>query len=265
MKKVIFITGVSSGFGYATAKLLAEEGHIVYGTSRSGVQIPGVNTMPIDVTQFQQVNEAIHEIVKNESRIDVLINNAGMGIAGPVEDFSLSEIEQQMNTNFLGAVNCIKSSLPFMRKQLSGTIINISSIGGLMGLPFQGFYSASKFAIEGLSEALRLELKPYRIKVIVIEPGDFSTHFTRNRRVVEKIQHSDYRTQFQKTISVIENDENNGLKPELLAKKIASVLKKKTPRYNYIVASFEQKLAVALKTFLPHKLFWYIISAHYKT
>ncbi len=265
MKKVIFITGVSSGFGYATASLLANTGHIVYGTSRSGVQIDGVKIIPADVTQYQSVKQVVDEIIKAEGKIDVLINNAGMGIAGPIEDFSHTEIEKQMNTNFFGTVNCIKAVLPYMRKQLSGTIINISSIGGLMGLPFQGFYSASKFAIEGLSEALRLEVKPYKIHVVVIEPGDFHTSFTKNRRLVESIQNSDYNSQFQKTIAVIEKDETNGLNPEILAKKIATIINKKNPNYNYIVASFEQKLAVALKTFLPRKLFWKIIAAHYKT
>jgi short-subunit dehydrogenase len=151
-----------------------------------------------------------------------------------------------------------------MRKQSRATIMNISSIGGVMGLPYQGFYSASKFAVEGLSEALRMELKPFNIKVIVIRPGDFRTNFTANRKPVKSIVSGNaYESQSIKTLSIIENDENKGLPPDFLARKIAGILEKKSPCNQYIVATLEQKFAVLLKKILPVSLFSGILSSHY--
>ena len=138
------------------------------------------------------------------------------------------------------------------------------TIGGLMGLPYQGFYAASKFAVEGLSESLRMELIPYHIKVIVIQPGDFFTSFTANRKpVLTEGDDSPYKTQFEKTLSIIEKDEKGGLKPEFLARKLAKILTKKNPCHSYIIATLEQKFAVVLKRILPGSLFSSILSSHY--
>ena len=159
---VIFITGISSGFGLETARLLSQEGHVVYGTVRREVTpLPQVKYLRLDVRDAKAVQQAVEQIIEVEGRIDVLINNAGMGIGGPLEFATEEEIREQMDANFMGLVHCVDAVLPYMRKQGSGKIIALSSIGGLMGLPFQGFYSASKFAIEGYCEALRLETKPF--------------------------------------------------------------------------------------------------------
>ncbi|MDP4290584.1 MAG: SDR family NAD(P)-dependent oxidoreductase, partial [Bacteroidota bacterium] len=185
MRQVVFITGVSSGFGNRIALLLSAKGYAVYGISRRDVASDQPFTvLKADVLNPDSIKTAIDQVIAKEGRIDILINNAGMGISGAIEEFSTDDIKLQMGTNVMGVVNTIQSVLPSMRKQQQGIIINISSIGGLMGLPFQGFYSASKFAIEGLSEALRMELKQFNIKVVVIEPGDFSTNFTSNRKMV---------------------------------------------------------------------------------
>ena len=177
---VIFITGISSGFGLETARLLAQEGHAVYGTVRREVEpLPKVHYLQVDVRDQQAVNDAIRQIVEKEGRIDVLISNAGMGIGGPLEFATEEEIRLQMDTNFMGLVHCVDAVLPYMRQQKSGKIIALSSIGGLMGLPFQGFYSASKFAIEGYCEALCLETKSFGIQVVVLRPGDFATGLDR--------------------------------------------------------------------------------------
>jgi short-subunit dehydrogenase len=153
-----------------------------------------------------------------------------------------------------------------MRNQASGTIINIGSIGGLMGLPFQGYYSASKFAIEGFSEALRMEVKQFGIKVTVVNPGDFHTNNTANRRgfLVDSEKNNVYKVQFEKTLSVIEKDENNGWNPEILALKMVKIVNCKNPRQRYVIASFEQKLAVFIKKILPGKLFSKILEDHYR-
>jgi short-subunit dehydrogenase len=153
-----------------------------------------------------------------------------------------------------------------MRKQGGGRIINISSIGGLMGLPYQAFYSAAKFANEGFSEALRMEVKKYNIKVILINPGDFHTSNSANRRnfLAPSGVDDPYHEQFGRTMAVIEKDEANGWDPLILAKKIVKIAECKNPRQRYIIASFEQKLAVALKYILPGKLFRKILEDHYK-
>ena len=180
---VILITGISSGFGLETARLLATEGHVVYGTVRREVEpLPGVHYLKVDVRDRNAVKGVVQQVVDQEGRIDVLVNNAGMGIGGPVEFATEEEIREQMDANFMGLVNFVTAVLPYMRAQGNGKIIALSSIGGLMGLPFQGFYSASKFAIEGYCEALRLETKQFGVKVVVVRPGDFSTGFTASRK-----------------------------------------------------------------------------------
>ncbi len=266
MKKVILITGISSGFGKHTATLLARAGHQVYGTVRKPAEIdPIVNILQMDLTKTKSFASAINEIMLNEGRIDVLINNAGMHSGGPIETLPIETIKLQMDTNFLGLVHLIQAVLPIMRNQGSGTIINFGSIGGLMGLPFQAFYSASKFAVEGFSEALRMEVKQFNINVVVINPGDFHTSNSANRRgfLAPSGDNDPYQTQFTKTLSIIEKDEAKGWSPEILAKKILQIVECKKPKQRYIIASFEQKLAVRLKYMLPAKIFRKILEDHY--
>ena len=266
MAKVILITGISSGFGKAISEILPDKGYKVYGISRRPLEErKGITVLKGDVTDIDSIKTAVHSLLEKEGKIDVLINNAGMGIAGPIEFCSPLEIRTQMDTNFTGIVNMIQAVLPAMRSQRQGLILNISSIGGLMGLPYQGFYSASKFAVEGLSEGLRMELKPYNIKVVVIRPGDFLTSFTSNRKMVDQLSGNPYEMQFKKTISVIEKDENGGLKPEYLAKKIAGIIEKRNPDNTYVIATAEQKLAVVLKKILPSSWFFSMLESHYKT
>jgi NAD(P)-dependent dehydrogenase (short-subunit alcohol dehydrogenase family) len=265
MAKIVLITGISSGFGKATAALLSAKGFNVYGISRKqNEDLNGtIKTLRADVTDKVSVQKAVAAIIQKEGRIDILINNAGMGISGSIEDASAEDISLQMNTNFLGYVNMIQAVLPVMRKQVGGTIINTSSIGGLMGLPYQGFYSASKYAVEGLSEALRMELKPFNIKVVLIQPGDFFTNFTANRKPADYLPDGAYAAQFQKTLSIIEKDEKGGLSPEFLARKVARILEQKNPCHHYIIATLEQKFAVVLKQLLPGSWFSNILSSHY--
>lgn len=265
MHKVVFITGISSGFGKCIAEILSQKGNIVYGTSRKTIEVSDkINILKADVTDVESVKAAVGKILEKEGRIDVLVNNAGMGISGPVEYASHEEIKLQMDTNFTGIVNVIQAVLPAMRKQQGGTIINISSIGGLMGLPLQGFYSASKFAVEGLSEALRMELKPFHIKVVVIRPGDFSTSFTANRKINGNLSTTNaYEQQLHKTMSVIEADESKGMKPEYLARKLARIIDQNNPRATYIISTLEQKFAVVLKRLLPTNIFSGILGSHY--
>jgi len=262
--KVILITGASSGIGKASAEYLAQQGHIVFGTSRYPGSFPKPNDYTIlqmDVTDNDSIQTAVNQIIKNIGKIDVLINNAGFGIAGAMEDTSLDKAKEQFETNFFGTVRLIKSVLPIMRKQNSGLIINISSIGGLVGLPFQSMYSASKFAIEGLTEALYKELHSSKIKITMIEPGDFKTGFTEKREIPKNANQSGA---FQNTLKIIENDENSGQNPELIGKLLNKIINKSNPRLRYTVGTFDQKLAALLKRLLPNRLFDWIIMKHYE-
>jgi NADP-dependent 3-hydroxy acid dehydrogenase YdfG len=267
MKKVILITGISSGFGKEIARLLAEKGHTVYGTLRNGIGTEKtIQYLNMNLVDYESISKSVSTIIDKEGRIDVLINNAGMHTGGPIETSTIESIKLQMDTNFHGTVNLTREVLPVMRKQGGGTIITFSSIGGLMGLPLQGYYSAAKFAIEGFSEALRMEVNQFNIKIVLINPGDFHTSNSENRRnyMAPTNSNDPYNAQYLKTMAIIEKDEANGWEPVVLAKKIVKIVECKNPRQRYIIASFEQKLAVVLKYVLPSKLFRMILQDHYK-
>ncbi len=263
MSKVVFITGISSGFGKSVSSLLVKKGYIVYGTCRKACETePGVNSLQMDVTDETAVQKCIAGVLEREGKIDILINNAGMHTGGPAEMTPDNLIRQQIETNFMGAVHTVKAVLPSMRRRMEGTIINMASIGGIMGLPFQGYYSASKFALEGWSEALRMEIRQFNIKIIIIEPGDFHTRNTINRINIH-VENGDYEDQFGRTLTIIEQDENRGWHPDLLAAKIAAILEKKNPAERYVIGSVSQKLAVVLKHMLPQNWFSSILRGHY--
>ena len=267
MGKVILITGVSSGFGRETALMLSDAGHKVYGTVRKlPASLGSVELLQMDLTDHASIKKAVESIIRKEGRIDVLINNAGMHSGGPAETTPPENIRLQIETNLIGTIELTRETIPWMRKQGGGRIINFSSIGGLMGLPFQGFYSAAKFAIEGFSEALRMEVAAFDIKVVVINPGDFHTSNSANRRkfLAPLTENDPYREQFEETLEIIEKDESNGWDPVTLAKKMVKIVESKNLKQRYIISSFEQKLAVFLKHILPGRLFRKILEAHYK-
>lgn len=265
MKKVIIVTGASSGFGRAAAEKLAARGHRVYGFSRRLIDDARISYRSVDVRDREAVQRTVDEIIATERRVDVVINNAGMGIGGAIEKANPEEIDMQMGTNLGGCVNLCQAVLPYMRRQKSGRIINMSSIGGVMGLPYQGFYSASKFAIEGMSEALYAEVRRWGITVSLIEPGDFSTGFTASRRNSEATLHDeDYGPVFSNTLALIEKEEQGGKGAHKVAEKIVHVVECRRPRMRYVVASFEQKLSVILKRIIPGNWFVNILRSYYK-
>ena len=251
---VILITGITSGFGRAMAARLSADGHKVYGTHRKATDLlPGVTYIQADVQRAEDCEAAVRRVL-----------DAGMGIGGPLEFSSLEDAQRQMDINWMGMVRFLHWVLPAMRAQGGGKIICFSSIGGLMGLPFQGLYSASKFAIEGYCEALRLETKAFGIQVVVIEPGDFATAFTAQRKsVADPAAYEVYQT-YAKSLASIEHDETTGLKPEFLAEKIAKIVRKKRPRYQYVISTLEQRLSVTLKKLLPPSWFAKILGSYYK-
>jgi len=185
--KVVLITGASSGFGKACAEHLAGLGHWVYGTSRrarfeDGAVVPGgVRMLPMDVREDDSVARAIAFIRKDAGRLDVLVNNAGLALAGAIEDTTVDEARDLFETNLFGAHRVCRAALPILRAQGAGLIINVSSLAGLVTVPFQGFYSASKYALESMTDALRMEVAAFGIRVVLIEPGDFKSGFTAGR------------------------------------------------------------------------------------
>ena len=266
MKKVILITGVSTGFGKATASLLAEKGHVVYGTVRRDIATdPKVNILRMDLTDDISVKSAVDSVISKEGRIDVLINNAGMHVGGPCETTPMEYVKLIMDTNFLGMVRVTRAVLPAMRQQKSGTIINFSSIGGLMGLPFQPYYSASKFAIEGFSEALRVELLQFKINVVVINPGDFKTNNSANRRnyLAPTGETDPYKDNFASALASMEKDESNGGKPEVLAARILKIAESKNPGARYKIGAFIQKISVSAKRSVSGKSWAKILAMFY--
>jgi NAD(P)-dependent dehydrogenase (short-subunit alcohol dehydrogenase family) len=193
--KVAVVTGSSSGIGFETSLLLARNGFYTYATMRNLNKSQKINdvvekenlplkVLQLDVTDDKSVKDAIRQITDESSRIDVLVNNAGYGVMGAVEDLSLDQFKSQFETNFFGVIRVTKEVIPIMRNQGNGNIINVSSIGGKIGLPLNSAYISSKFAIEGLSESMRYELEQFGIDVILIEPGVVKTNFFENVDVV---------------------------------------------------------------------------------
>jgi short-subunit dehydrogenase len=193
------------------------------------------------------------------------VNNAGFAVIGSLEDTTIEEAKFQLETNFFGSLRVCRAVLPIMRQQLSGYIINISSIGGLIGLPFQSAYCASKFALEGAMESLRMEVRPFNIHVVLIEPGDFKTAITSHRqKTAESTQNSAYGDTFKKVLRIVESGECNGPTPERVAELLYYVICKKSPRLRYTVGNISQRIAVPLKKILPTRLFESLISGSFQ-
>ena len=220
--------------------------------------------LPMDVTDDASIRSAVQVIMEREQQLDVVLNNAGYGIAGAIEDTTPAEIQAQFETNFFGVFRVCHATIPILRAQGSGLIITISSISGLIGVPFQGAYTASKFALEGLMEVLRMELKPYGVGVVLIEPGDFRTGFTDNRiRTATAQAGSVYQDRFIKALQVMEQDERNGPEPTSIARLLVSIIDDPKPRLRYTVGPFLEILAVHLKKILPSRLFELLIRKTY--
>lgn len=264
---VVFITGASSGIGRACAEHLHAQGYRVYGTSRRPAEVAGLPfpLLAMDVTDGDQVCAAVGEVVEREGRLDAVVNNAGYGIAGAVEETSVEEAQAQLDANFLGVLRVCRAVLPPMREQGSGTIINVSSLAGLVGVPFQGLYSASKFAVEGLTEALRLEVAPFGIRVVLLEPGDFRTGFTARRQWTrESVEDSPYATPARRAIAVMEADEQAGASPELAARTVQRIIEARSPRLRTVVGPLSQRAMAALHRFVPRSLLEWALRTYYQ-
>ncbi|MCP5060722.1 MAG: SDR family oxidoreductase [bacterium] len=259
--RVVLITGASAGFGKASAEHLARLGHQVYGTSRraefpdSGDLGAAPFMIPMDVGDAASVDRAVDFILKREGRIDVVVNNAGIGMAGAVEDTSVEEARALFETNFFGVLRVCRAVLPTLRAQGSGLIVNVSSLGGLVTIPFQGFYSASKYALESMSDALRMEIRTFGVHVVLLEPGDFKTDFTESRLfTAENGEGSAYGEACRRAVAVMERDEQGGADPREFAEALAKIIANPSPANRYPVGALSQRLAVAARRVVPSAL-----------
>ena len=265
MSKVIFITGASSGIGKSVATYLTNRNYKVYGTSRNIQNIDAPFTMiTLDVTKEETIKAAIEKVIEKEGKIDVLINNAGKGITGPIEDTPTSEIRDNFETNFFGVINVIKQVLPHMRAQQRGLIINTTSIAGYMGLPFRGIYSASKGALELVTESLSMEVKAFGINVVNVAPGDFATNIAAGRFHTPVYEGSAYKEKYAKNLALMDDHVDSGADPIQMAKKILEIIENKTPKIHYRVGGFLEKFSITLKRVLPDKVYEKLLMNHYK-
>ncbi len=258
--KIVVITGGSSGIGLATANIFAEKGYAVYELSRHGESTQKITHIDCDVTNESNVNRAIEQVVGEQGRIDLLINNAGFGISGPIEFTQTSEAKKQFDVNFFGALNVVKAVLPHMREKREGRIIFTSSVAGVFSIPFQSFYSGCKSAINSLTLALANEVRPFNISVCALMPGDVSTSFTDNRE--KSIQGSEVYTKLEKSVKTMERDESNGMSSYYVAKKFYKISQKKKIKPLY-VAGKKYALFVFLSKLLPTRFFNWVVGKMY--
>ncbi|PCH78167.1 MAG: short-chain dehydrogenase/reductase [Flavobacteriaceae bacterium] len=266
MSKVVLITGGSSGIGKAVGIYLEAKGFMVYGTSRNAEHVKNhpFKLVSLDVRKPTTIAAAIATVIKNEGQLDVLINNAGMGITGPIEETDTDEMRQLFDTNFFGAIDVMKAVLPQMRAQKSGLIINVTSIAGYMGLPFRGIYSASKGALELVTEALRMEVKQFGIQITNVAPGDFATNIAAGRYHAPVLKNSPYEASYQLNLDLMNAHVDEGKDPEIMAKAIYEVMMTKQPRIHYKVGEFMQKFSIVLKRMLPDAWYEKLLMNHYK-
>lgn len=266
MGKVILVTGASSGIGLACATALHAAGHTVYGSSRDLSRTKSVSFKPIelDVTSDASVKAAIAKIIKAEGKLDVLVNNAGNGVTGPAYAMPVESAKKQFEVNFFGVVRVSSEVLPKMIEAGKGLVVNVSSLAGLFGLPYQGLYSASKYAIEGYSQSLRMELRNTGVKVVVLNPGDFKTDFTQNREKVPfPIKNEKLEAEYNTAVASMEKDESVGANPDVIAKKLVQIVDASSPAHRYLIGAFGQTIAVTLKKVLPGGLFEKLMNDHY--
>ncbi|RME92763.1 MAG: SDR family oxidoreductase [Bacteroidetes bacterium] len=263
-KLVALVTGASSGIGKATAQLLYQQGWIVYGLSRSGAVPIGVHALRADVTLLEELRAVVAKIWQQHGQLDAVVHAAGIGGAGSVENFPLREARKIMETNFMGALHMAQVVLPYLREQGAGKLLYISSIAGLMGIPFHGIYAASKFAVEGLVESLRLELVDTRVAVVSVCPGDTATPIlTKQYRARAEDLPLIYRRNYQHTDQVMAQSVAAGVSASQVAADILRIIKLKSPKVRYAVGEWLQKISPLLKCWLPMRYFERIMVRYY--
>lgn len=266
MNKVVLITGGSSGIGKSIGEFLHQKGFVVYGTSRNPEKVLN-SVFPLvglDVRNSDSIQKAVSKIIETSGRLDIVINNAGVGITGPLEEIPTEEIRNNFETNFFGPIEVMKAALPQMRKQNSGLIINITSIAGYMGLPYRSVYSASKGALELITEALRMEVKSFGIEITNVAPGDFATNIAAGRYHAPVIKDSAYEKVYGDVLATMNDHVDAGSNPNEMAEAVYKIIQTKKPNVHYKVGAFMQKFSIVLKRALPDKMYEKMLMNHYK-
>ncbi|WP_338410380.1 SDR family oxidoreductase [uncultured Flavobacterium sp.] len=266
MQKVIFITGASSGIGKSIGEFLHHKNHLVYGTSRNPLTVKNslFPLVSLDVRDSKSIEDAIAQVLTITGKIDVVINNAGVGITGPLEEIPLEEIKNNFDTNLFGPIGVMKAVLPHMRKQNKGLIINITSIAAYMGLPYRSVYSSSKGALELITEALRMEVKSFGIHITNVAPGDFATNIAAGRYHAPVIKGSAYEKTYGSTLNEMNSHVDCGSNPNEMAEAIYKIMYTPNPKIHYKVGAFMQKFSIVLKRILPDKLYEKMLMNHFK-
>lgn len=266
-ERVCLVTGASSGIGLAAARALRERGCIVYGTSRSVPagevrEVEGVRMVGMDITSERSIHDALELIYAERGHIDLVVNNAGSGFSGPVEEMPFEDIVAQMDVNFFGTVRVCRAVLPHMRGSNGGRIINIGSVAGLLSIPYQVFYSASKAAIASLTEGMRPEVRRFGVELCCVEPGDTRTDFTARRKKLNNLAGSPYAAAYARSVKKMERDEKNGARPEKVAAAIVKVASRRRMPIRVRVG-FSYKLIAFLKRLLPSRFVETIVARMY--
>ena len=267
-KRVVLVTGASSGLGNACATQLAKKGFSVYGTSRSPESRPRradefFELIRMEAADDDSVSSAVDYVLAREGRIDVLLHCAGGGIAGPVEETPVPEAASQIDVNFMGAVRVVHAVLPGMRAN-GGTILVVGSMAGMVGIPFQAYYAAAKFALEGFVDSLRMELWPHPVNVSLIEPGDFRSGFTSARKKFGMGEGSPYADNGDRAIRVMEESEKAGADPVIVARLVLALLDKKRLRPRYFVGPWTQRVAIVTGMILPRSIRELLLKAYFR-
>lgn len=265
MSKVVLVTGASSGIGLAIASYLSANGHKVYGGSRSAPENNDFDVIKLDVTDDENIREAVQFILDKNGRIDVLVNNAGVGSAGTVEKTPIEDIKKSFEVNFFGVVRVSQMVIPNMRAQKYGRIINMSTLGSTIGLPFRAFYSASKGAMDLVTEALRLEVEKYGIQACTIHPGEVKTEIASHRIVSINYEDETYGKTFKKAFESLDASVDHGKDPELFGPLVEKIINSRKVKRNYYIGSFNEILGFNLKKFLPYYLYEKILRMYFKT
>jgi NAD(P)-dependent dehydrogenase (short-subunit alcohol dehydrogenase family) len=266
MNKVVLITGGSSGIGKSIGAFLHQKGFTVYGTSRNPEKTTDslFPLVALDVRDVKSIQSAVTQIISETGRLDIVINNAGVGITGPLEEIPMDEIKNNFETNFFGPIEVMKAALPQMRSQQSGLIINITSIAGYMGLPYRSVYSASKGALELITEALRMEVKSFGIHITNVAPGDFATNIASGRYHAPIIKGSAYEKVYSNVLKTMDEHVDSGSNPNEMAEAVFQIIQNSEPKIHYKVGAFMQKFSIVLKRLLPDKVYEKMLMNHYK-
>lgn len=260
------ITGASTGLGKSLAEILSSRAYSVYGTSRNPGSTEGLTylMLPLDLADAEGIRAAVETVLEKEGRIDVLINNAGIGMAGPLEQVRIENVEKVFDTNVFGLLRVCQAVLPGMRRKGSGKIINISTIGSVVGLPYRGVYCASKSAVDMLSETMRLEVGPFGVEVCSVRAGDIRTSIADRRIMDYDAADPAYKETFERVAEAIDREVDQGMPPDEVAERVAQLLERQSLPPTLSVGKSIQRASIMAKRLLPARWFENIIKSYTK-